>query len=204
MWDVHWSSESFWYGWPWNLIKKTWTLWIRETCNGWFCKYLKNRKQYVSINGAKSDFKNIIHGVPQGSVLGLLLFIIYIFDLPNALIFSENVLFQCFNIHPSLFCWNVLNVFVYTKFLCVYKISFNVSKTKVLLFCNIHKTINHNVRLKLNGKVLFFSRSVKYLGIYLDDLLSWKPHRDMLNIKLRKANGLISKLRHFASKSILI
>ena len=53
------------------------------------------------------------------------------------------------------------------------------------------------------AKFCFFGRSVKYLSIYLDDLLFWKPHRDMLNIKLRKANGLISKLRHFAPKSIL-
>ena len=79
------------------------------------------------------------------------------------------------------------------KWLCANKISLNLSKTEVLLFHNVHKTINHNVRLKLNGKVLYFSHSVKYLGVYLDDLLSWKSHFVMLYIKLRKANGLISK-----------
>ena len=79
-----------------------------------------------------------------------------------------------------------------------------ISKTEVLLFRNIHKTINHSVGLKLNGKNFSFSRSVKYLGVHLDDLLSWNSHFAELSIKLRKANGLISKLRHFAPKSILL
>ena len=74
----------------------------------------------------------------------------------------------------------------------------------VLLFHNSHKNINHNVRLKLNGKFLSLSKSVKYLGIHLDDHLSWKLHHKALSLKLRKANGLISKLRHFAPKSILL
>ena len=77
-------------------------------------------------------------------------------------------------------------------------------KLKFYLFHNPHKIINHSVRLKLNGKILYFSRYVKYLGVYLDDHLSWKSHYDMLYSKLRKANGLISKLRHFAPRSILL
>ena len=60
------------------LIEKLQYYGIRGITNNWFRSYLTNRKQYVSINGYDSGVKLLHHGVPQGSVLGLLLFILYI------------------------------------------------------------------------------------------------------------------------------
>ena len=182
---------------------------IRGNCKKWFESYLKGRKQYVSLNRKNLDYRQNLHGVPQGSVLGPLLFIIN--DLPNVFLYSDATLFAddtcLLYSNSSLNCIEKhLNVDLKRlfKWLCADKISLNVSKTEVLLFRNTHKIINQSVRLKLNGKTLPLSTSVKYLEIQLDDHLSWRFHFESLAIKLRKSNGVISRLRHYIPQSILL
>ena len=71
------------------LLKKLWHYGIRGIANGWFKSYFTNRIQYVSINGISSDLLKVNFGVPQGAVLSLLLFLVYINDLHDSIRFSS-------------------------------------------------------------------------------------------------------------------
>ena len=89
------------------------------------------------------------------------------------------------------------------KFLCNWlnanNISLNSSKTKYILFHHKLKPINYELKLKANGKKLYPGTSIKYLGIFIDENLSWEEHVNTTSLKLHRANGALAKLRHCVS-----
>ena len=190
------------------LLRKLEHYGIRGVCNSWFKSYLSNRSQFVSVPGFDSSPLPIIHGVPQGSVLGPLLFLIYINDLHSAI---KSCLVHHFADDTNLLLFDKSlkslqkKVNVDLKLLCHWlnanKISLNSKKTEYLLFRNKKKVFN--LKLKLNGQRLYPNQFIKYLGIYLDENLNWKKHISVLSSKLRRANGALSKLRHFTTPEIL-
>ena len=83
------------------------------------------------------------------------------------------------------------------------KISLNATKTEVLLFRSKNKPVPYKINLKLDEHDLAFSSHVKYLGLLLDEFMAWNFHFEFLASKLRRANGILAKLRHFTPEPIL-
>ena len=84
------------------------------------------------------------------------------------------------------------------------KISLNASKSESAIFHSPWKPLDCIPHLKLSGKILTASKSVKYLGVHLDEHLSWRTHIASIATKLRRANGALSKLRHYVPTQILL
>ena len=184
---------------------------IRGIANQWFKSYLSNRCQHVSISKTNSHIKPVNHGVPQGSVLGPLLFLIYINDLHNCIKFCETYhfaddthLLNFSNSLETLYKKVNLDLKNVSCWLKANKISLNAAKTEFLIFRSQRKTFDFLPFLKIDGKRLYPSKVVKYLGVYLDEHLTWKPHINYVASKLQRANGAISKLRHYVPLKTLI
>lgn len=183
---------------------------VRGIVNDWFQSYLTNRSQFVFLSGSKSLLKPINHGVPQGSVLGPLLFLLYINDLHRCIRTSETYHFadDTHLLNFSKTVWSLCgrvnaDLRVLVSWLNANKISLNASKTEFVIFRSPWRRMDCIPRIKLSGKILTPSRSVKYLGVHLDEHLNWKVHTSFVAINLRRANGAISKLRHYVPIHIL-
>ena len=145
---------------------------IRGVSNDWFKSYLSNRNQYVSINGYESGLAALNCGVPQGSVLGALLFLLYIDDLNQAIKFYK---VHHFADDTNLLCLSKsikkLNKPVYAdlkhlaNWLNANKISLNVKKTEMVVFKSKQNKFEGDLKIKLCGKTLYLTESVKYLGV---------------------------------------
>ena len=162
----------------------------------------------MAINGFESN--NVKFGVPQVSVIDLLLFLAYINDLNQALKFCKVHHFaddtNLIHFSKSVYRLNKyvnLDLKNLTYWLNANRISLNVKKTELVVFKHQRKKLDSPIKIKLSRKRLYPSKSVKYLGIKIDENLNWKQHIHDIAIKLNRANALLSIIRNYVNKLTL-
>ena len=190
------------------LMQKLWHYGIRGTAHEWLKSFLTKRKQYVCLNGFKSQCGEIKCGVPQGSTLGPLLFLIYINDLNN--IFQKSIVHHFADDTNLLYAnkkiatiENVMNSELkhLVEWLKANRLSLNETKTDLIIFHSSSKNIT-DITIKLNKCKLKPCDSVKYLGVIIDKHLTWTKQVVSMCEKISRFNGIISNLRHVVPLSV--
>jgi hypothetical protein len=174
------------------------------------CKnYLTHRQQYITLQNTTSNHLNINTGVPQGSILGPFLFLIYINDLPNS---SSSIDFITYADDTTLitslnsnFSTNSLNnelnnVF---KWFCTNKLSLNATKTNSITFHTPQRKITPP-DLYINSHKIQNVDHTNFLGIIIDKHLSFKPHINKVNTKISQITGILNRLKHQFPQHILL
>lgn len=173
--------------------------------------YLENRKQYVEVNGEKSFIGSVEYGVPQGSVLGPLLFKIYVNDIKNLQVFGKMFmyaddisLFYPYKHETALKVHMEYDAALISEYLRLNRLKLNAEKTKILRFRPylVHDQV---FGIWVDGKQVNESLSTKYLGVHLQSNLSWDTHIQKLKYKILSVIGLLYKFKNkFNTKTKLV
>ena len=187
------------------LLKKLEHYGIRDSALLWFNSYLSKRKQFVSINGEQSALYEVSCGVPLGSVLGPLLFLIYINDLHNIskkldiFLFADdtNIYYEneSFIELEKMVNKELKNLYLW---LSVNRLALNIEKTNFIIFHPYNKPLKYNVTIKIHKKAILEKKCIKY-----NSTLSWKEHLNNLSKKLSRTIGIMYKLRPFVNLKIM-
>ena len=181
---------------------------LRGVANQLLHSYLSHRKQYVHVNGYKSDIRSVNLGVPQGSVLGPLLFNLFINDIftavPGKKVFyaddgvfyvTSDTLADCVevmkNVIKCLSCWLFNN-----------KLVPNLSKTKLMLFTP--KFVDVLPNIYFNDAALEWIKSIEYLGVIVDDRLNFVLQSEAVCRKLSKVNGIFYATKNLLPRQTLV
>ena len=188
------------------LLKKLYAYEIRGKAHTWLTSYLTGRTQYVVYDGNKSSTLSMTCGVPQGSILGPLLFIIYVNDICNVSDFLFKILYaddicvvsQGHNLEDLLDTLNT-ELSSLNEWLLCNKLTLNANKFYYMVF--------HRARIKLTNIDMGINRSklqrvkcVKYLGIMVDQKLKWIDHIAHVKHKVAHGLGIINKAKPFLTK----
>ena len=200
-------SKAFDRVWHKGLLHKMEAMGIRGTLLKWFKSYLSNRCQQVVVNGTKSATRDLQAGVPQGSILGPLLFIIYTNDIVDQV--QSNI--RLYADDSSIYCKGkdidqinkTLNEDLDTisKWAKKWKILFNPQKTVSITFTNKH--LNNVPNLKMDNTEILEEKSHKHLGCIFQDSGKWRLHIEELTTKCAKKIDVLRSLRFQLDRNAL-
>ena len=169
-----------------------------------FSSYLTNRQQYVTLESPK---QTMVCGIPQGSSLGPLLFLIYINDISNC---SDKVSIRIFADDTNIFASSksikdleiLINEEKVKKWCDLNKLSINIKKTNYMIVKSSNKKITENININItnkDGTIYCLERKdhIKYLGMLIDEELSWKYHIAYICSRLARNIGIFYKLRYY-------
>ena len=175
----------------------------------WIESYLSDRSQVVIVGPKRSREHLITCGIPQGSILGPLLYLIYTADIGNfmkdclTISFADDtvLLFRALSVE-TLFktMESALNDLI--KYTRSNRLLINIKKTNYMIFSTIKK-VNTELSLTADGYLIYRVSKFKYLGVIIDELLSWKEHVNSISIKIARGAGILYRLKNFLPQKVL-
>ena len=178
--------------------------------------YLLGRNQYVALDCTRSDIREVHCGVPQGSVIGPFLFNIFINDITEVNSRFDFIMYaDDTTLISSLETFgdrkktkyiennNNTEISQITTWLKSNMLNLNVEKSNFIIFFKHPKKLP-NLNITVNNKIIEQVDHFNYLGITLDQNITWTPHLDKVSIKISRVTGLLRKLQHICPKHILI
>lgn len=170
----------------------------------WFKSYLEYRTQITRYNNSVSEAEAVELGVPQGSVLGPLLFILYINDLTKALrracvnLFADDTVIYVAGDKLDE-CYEIMNneLAVFADWLKWKKLKLNVSKTKYMVVTT--RRSESNCTISVDGELVERVNAIKYLGVMLDEKLSFAEHVDYTIRKAARKLGVLCRINRYLS-----
>ena len=183
---------------------------VRGIALQWLKSYLSGRSQFVQYNGYKSSLKYVECGVSQGSILGPLLFLLYINDLCNVSKVLDFILFAddtniFFSHKDPIFLVELVNTEL-QKLSCWFqanKLSINVKKSNYILFKTSQNRQKLDLDFSINDTKIDRVTETLFLGVIIDECLTWKPHLQNLTRKISKSLGIIYKSSFCLNKNSL-
>ena len=185
------------------LISKMYKYGIRDLPSSLFRSYLENRHQVVKVGSSISSTRVTNIGIPQGTILGPLLFLLYINDLPKItqlcqfIIFADDTTLYFRNLDPISLqndCNTGLQLF--HNWSLSNRLTVNLSKTSCLLFTNRNLQEN-SFNIVCCNEVLKFNEYIKYLGVFIDKKLKFDIHIRKICLKISKSIGILFKAKNF-------
>ena len=193
-----------------TLLSKLHHYGIRGLAHSWFESYLSQRTQFVAYNNTVSDMSNVSWGVPQGSIIGPVLFIVYINDIVNCsslmrfLLFADDTnLCLTSDNYPDIMRIANCELEKLNIWFIANKLSLNVSKTNYMIITNKKSKPGATFKIMIANQSIERVMVSKFLGILVDDKLTWKDHITQIATKISKSIGIMNRIKNILDNSTL-